>query len=59
MIFVDIKEVTLDHGVAKESEWVFLSSSKRSLRQFVSHDSNTVFKDTQTRLPQPVDSYAH
>ena len=61
MIFVHLKEVTSGH-VAKRSEWGFPSSSKtpfrQLLRQFAGCDSNAIFKDTRTRLSQPVDSYA-
>jgi hypothetical protein len=63
MIFVDIKEVRSSHPVAERSEWGFASQYKRPLRQlirtFLCRDSNTSFKDTQTRFFQPVDSYAH
>jgi hypothetical protein len=63
MIFVDPKEATSGPGVAKGSEWGFPSSSKRPLwpvlRTFARCDSNSFFTDTQARLSQPVDSYAH
>ena len=63
MIFVTVKEVTLGPGVAKRSGWDFASFSKRPLRlllrKLVCRDSNASFNETQPRLPQPVDSYAH
>ena len=63
MIFVDVKIATWCHRVAHESERILSSSAKEpprlEFRTFVCRDSDGYFKDTQARLSQPVDSYAH